>query len=294
MQHRHGMSQSLGLAGALLLLAAGAASAQQAYRIGEAITVIPSAIAKGELEGPTENLVVGASVHANDVVQTGPNGRTSLEFLDKARFEVGPNSNAKLDKFVFNPDQTAQEATISMTKGLFRFVSGGKSQHGTYTLSTPHATLGIRGTDLTIYVSDSATTVSVSEGHVDGCNKAGTTCQDMGPQGETTAATFSNNGAVTPPTGGFAPAGGNIGTRSDGGSQSAPPNAQAGGDDRVLGRGSGRGDGRSGESDDRIIRQTSVAQNGAGGSTVQTVCAVSTTGSGQAGSVSGCTPGLGP
>jgi hypothetical protein len=146
----------------------------EALRIGETIEVVPAATRKDKAEPQT--LESGGDVFADDLINTGRSGKAGFEFLDKARFDVGPNSSARLDRFVFNPDRTAKEAAISMGLGLFRFISGGASQHGAYNLSTPHVTLGIRGTDLTIIVIPGQTTVRVDDGLVIACHRRTRRC----------------------------------------------------------------------------------------------------------------------
>jgi hypothetical protein len=98
-------------------------------------------------------------VFQNDSVQTGALGRAGLQFLDETESEVGPTSSAKLDRFVFNPDKTTAEASINLAKGVFRFVSGDRARPNTYTITTPHVTLGIRGTEIVIDVTPFQTNV---------------------------------------------------------------------------------------------------------------------------------------
>src|SRR5215217_6106139 len=86
--------------------------------IGEAKAVLPSAVSEGENGKIT--LTLGSTLFPNDVVQTAAQGKAGLEFLDKTTLEIGPNSTVKLDKFIFNPDRTAAEVSMTMTKGVFR------------------------------------------------------------------------------------------------------------------------------------------------------------------------------
>jgi hypothetical protein len=172
----------LRVAGALVTAMAAAVAAPSwaaPPRIGEALEVVPAA--RNETAGVASTLSVGSSVYSDDLLITETSGRTKLEFLDRARFELGPNSRARLDRLVFNPDSSAEEATISMAKGLFRFISGGRSRHGSYTLSTPHVTLGIRGTDLRVSVTGFQTFVQVTEGLVVACSSISGRCLELTP-----------------------------------------------------------------------------------------------------------------
>jgi len=179
-----------------ILLAATAYAA--APPIGETKAVIPSVTSEGD--NGTKTLSLGTSLFPNDLVKTGPLGKTALEFLDNTKLEIGPNSSVKLDKFVFNPDGSTSEATINLTKGVFRFVSGGKAKPNSYKIVTPHSTLGIRGTEFVVDISDGGTRVLVSKGIVDGCSTVSGQgeCSSMTPGSQFNAAVFSSAGGVRP------------------------------------------------------------------------------------------------
>jgi len=115
-------------------------------------------------------------VSALDTVQTGDGGATSVEFLDRTRFDVGPNAMVKLDEFAFDPTSAEGAGKISMAIGAFRYVGGEMKNDENVKLVTPTATMTIRGTELVIYVGiDGTTEVNVVSGAVDvaPCNKAG-------------------------------------------------------------------------------------------------------------------------
>ena len=81
-----------------------------------------------------------------------PAGLAQIRFVDDTRLVVGPNSRLVIDEFVFNPDQTAQQVTIRMAKGTFRFLSG-NSPSKAYSIRTPTMTIGVRGTVLDVYAA---------------------------------------------------------------------------------------------------------------------------------------------
>jgi hypothetical protein len=162
--------------------------------IGEAMNVVPAVTSTGENGNVT--LSAGATVFQDDLVKTGALGRAGLQFLDETKLEVGPNSSAKLDRFVFNPDKTASEASISLAKGIFRFVSGGHNKPNTYTITTPHATLGIRGTAIRMTITQFRTDIVVEEGFVDACSTKGGGCKQLSPGLASNAGTFTLTGFV--------------------------------------------------------------------------------------------------
>ena len=64
--------------------------------------------------------------------------------IDNTRIVIGPNSRLRIDTFIFNPDYTAKNVTITAVKGVFRFISG-NSPDGAYQIRTPTMTIGVRG-----------------------------------------------------------------------------------------------------------------------------------------------------
>src|SRR5829696_4677147 len=169
-----------GLTPLVLLVVSATTAAAATSQVGEAKQVVPAATSTGD--NGNVSLSVGSTLFQDDLVKTGAAGRAGLQFLDQTELEVGPNSSAKLDKFVFNPDKTASEASISLAKGVFRFVSGGHNRPNTYTITTPHVTLGIRGTRFQVRVFPpplDRTDIVVDEGNVRACIRHGGECKDL-------------------------------------------------------------------------------------------------------------------
>jgi hypothetical protein len=108
-------------------------------RIGNANSVKPEA--SGSVGG---TLASGSSVHANETIKTGSAGQAALGFIDKTNMHVGPSSNVRLDKFVYDPNKGTKSIVIDATKGAFRFSTGSQGS-GNVQVKTPHGTLGIRG-----------------------------------------------------------------------------------------------------------------------------------------------------
>jgi hypothetical protein len=108
-------------------------------RIGSANSVKPDA--SGSVAG---TLSAGSGVHANETIKTGSAGQAGLGFIDKTNLHVGPSSNVRLDKFVYDPNKGTKSIVIDATKGAFRFSTGSQGS-GNVQVKTPHGTLGIRG-----------------------------------------------------------------------------------------------------------------------------------------------------
>jgi hypothetical protein len=132
-------------------------------KIGSAAAVVPA------VTSSSGALVVGSSVFFNETIRAAAGGETELEFLDRTKLTVGRGSTVKLDRFVFNPDGNAKQFVVSLTKGTFRFITGG-SPKSAYEIRTANATLGVRGTRVVIGVTNALTSIRVEEGQVIICN----------------------------------------------------------------------------------------------------------------------------
>ena len=108
-------------------------------RIGTANAVRPEA--SGSVAG---TLAAGSGVHANETVRTGSAGQAGMRFLDQSNLNVGPSSQVRLDKFVYDPNKGAGTVVIEGARGAFRFSTGSQNK-GDVKIKTPSGTLGIRG-----------------------------------------------------------------------------------------------------------------------------------------------------
>jgi hypothetical protein len=90
---------------ALFALQSTASNAQN--RIGTANSVKPDA--SGSIGG---TLAAGSGVHANETVRTGSVGQAGLRFIDESNLTVGPSSQVRLDKFVYDPNKGAGAVVI--------------------------------------------------------------------------------------------------------------------------------------------------------------------------------------
>ena len=126
--------------GLILAILAGPALAQQAS--GVAIAVVQSA----NIDGASGQLVLQpeAQVFSGDRIDTGPVGEAQIRFRDDTKLVVGPNSSMVIDAFVFDDSDTARDISINVVRGAFRFITG-NSPKDAYTITTPTATIGVRG-----------------------------------------------------------------------------------------------------------------------------------------------------
>ena len=123
----------------VVLFAIGSTVANAETRIGTANSVKPEA--SGSIAG---TLSAGSGVHANETVKTGSSGQAGLQFIDQSNLSVGPSSQVRLDKFVYDPNKGTGTVAIEATRGAFRFSTGSQNK-GEVKIKTPYGTLGARG-----------------------------------------------------------------------------------------------------------------------------------------------------
>jgi hypothetical protein len=107
----------------------------------------------------------GSEIFANETVRTGEASLAQLLFLDQTSLSVGPGSEVKLDRFVYNPDRKTGSVVLETSRGAFRFVTGSQNPSN-YIIKTPLATIGVRGTIFNTRISKTAEHIYVVQGRV--------------------------------------------------------------------------------------------------------------------------------
>lgn len=106
------------------------------------------------------------TVVSDEVVETARRGALHLIFRDGAEFRLGSASTATLDRFVYDPDASTGEFSLSLGKGIYRLITGKMQKEGLLVV-TPVALVGVRGTDFVVQVfPDGSTVIAVIEGEV--------------------------------------------------------------------------------------------------------------------------------
>src|SRR5262249_17535860 len=128
---------------------AAAPAAQQP--IGRVETVSGSATVTRN--GVAVDLNVGDLVFQGDVVQTRSDSTLGIGFSDGSAFSLKENARMALNEFVYDPNGTANSALINLVQGTVSFIASQVAKTGNMRVDTPTATLGIRGTFVTLSVS---------------------------------------------------------------------------------------------------------------------------------------------
>ena len=103
-------------------------------------------------------LHVGIDMDADERVTTNAEDRAHLVFNDGSSVTIGPNSQVVIDKYVFDPATRKGDMSLTVTKGVLRFVGGAISKTSEVKVTTPSATLGIRGGIFQVAVSPTGAT----------------------------------------------------------------------------------------------------------------------------------------
>ena len=129
---------------ALAAAIAAVAFAPAAYAQSDGIVVAVVQQAHIDAKTGKKILMPANPVYSGDRITTDAIGNAQIRFRDNTRLVVGPNSALVIDAFIFDKNDTARRVSISAIKGAFRFISG-KSPKDVYRITTPTATIGIRG-----------------------------------------------------------------------------------------------------------------------------------------------------
>ncbi|MFN0191995.1 MAG: FecR domain-containing protein [Aestuariivirga sp.] len=133
-----------------------AVSAKATDEIGDVIYPEYNGALGYQATGQQHELRPQEPVFKDERVVTGSQAATSIRFLDKTVLDVGSNSDVVLDELIFNPDNTGS-GVLNLTTGAFRIVSGAMPD-GAMTITTPTVTIGIRGTEIVIFILKDGTT----------------------------------------------------------------------------------------------------------------------------------------
>jgi hypothetical protein len=145
-----------------LAFALGAATAGAAWAQGgpgvQFLSVIGDVriVGRDGAQRPAER---GAELRDGETIQTGANALAQLRLADGGLLSVRADTELKLDRFAYaGRDDRNASFLVSLLKGGFRSITGliGQVNRDGYRVTTPSATIGIRGTDFDTLVLTAA------------------------------------------------------------------------------------------------------------------------------------------
>lgn len=159
----HLLQGLLAIGAATAMLSGGSANAQSSpAQIGVAAAVVGEARLSNTQSPKPKAISVRQRIALADLIQTGKGGRLQVLLLDRSTFTIGANSILRIDRFVYDPSR-GRTSGATVVRGAFRFMSGQSNRGNSAAISSPVATIGIRGTILEGVVGEGARDIAKHE-----------------------------------------------------------------------------------------------------------------------------------
>jgi FecR protein len=120
--------------------------------ITEQVNAPPSIVRKSATLAASK----GSGVEADDNVRTTA-GKVGITFTDNTKVQINENSKLVIDSFVFDPNnKKGGKLAMNVAMGTVRYASGKVAHNNpdSVKLTTPTATIAVRGTDFTMTVDE--------------------------------------------------------------------------------------------------------------------------------------------
>ncbi|UPJ51468.1 FecR domain-containing protein [Bradyrhizobium sp. 200] len=104
----------------------------------------------------TAPLKVKDDIYLNDIVQTAANAALGITFIDNTTFNLKASTKITIDNYVYEDGGKNNAAIFDVAKGTAAFVAASVAKTGDMKITTPTATLGIRGTTGLVEVPEGA------------------------------------------------------------------------------------------------------------------------------------------
>jgi hypothetical protein len=95
-------------------------------------------------------------IYLNDTVQTSSGSSLGVTFSDDTTFHLSANAKITIDTYVYDPNGKQNKGVFDIGKGTVAFVAAAVAKTGDMQITTPAATLGIRGTTGVVDVPEGA------------------------------------------------------------------------------------------------------------------------------------------
>jgi hypothetical protein len=101
-------------------------------------------------------------IYLNDVLRTSANSTLGVTFNDATTFNLTANARIVVDNYVYEDGGKQNAAVFNIARGTVAFVAAAVARTGDMKISTPTATLGIRGTTGLVEVPQNASAASAN------------------------------------------------------------------------------------------------------------------------------------
>jgi Tfp pilus assembly protein FimT len=171
------------IAGMVDLTGAQAAS----LRVGDTVQIVHDVEGRQSSDQTWSSKAEGEDVYENESIRTKDESQARILLVDRTGLSVGPISTIRIDRMLYNPDQSVKTVVVSADTGAVRWTSGDSS---TYLIRTPTANVTPIGTVFDLFVDSQRTFVILRQGRVRVCtNNQQPICKTLANPGEMMLAT---------------------------------------------------------------------------------------------------------
>jgi hypothetical protein len=104
----------------------------------------------------TDSIPVREGMHLmlNDILQTAADGRVGVILQDGTRVSLGPNTELRVDRFIYQPVEGKFGLVLRLGRGVLAYISGRIAEFspGSVSVETPVGVLGLRGTHFAVSI----------------------------------------------------------------------------------------------------------------------------------------------
>ncbi len=106
-------------------------------------------------DGQTVTAQPGTPIHQGSTLRTAAGSSMGVTLRDNTVMSFGPDTELRVDEFVFQPTQGRGRLATRMNQGTMNYVSGAiaRLQPEAVSVATPTGTIGTRGTQFLLKVS---------------------------------------------------------------------------------------------------------------------------------------------
>lgn len=154
-----------------------------AHAAGGRVYVVSGNVYAAQGKNPAHRVVDNEDIVSDTVISTGKESAALLRFADGQVVTMQANSTLQVREYRYDANRIEDNNIVfSMFKGGMRFITGliGQKRKQAFRLSTPNATIGIRGTEFMVAMADKAMYSRVLYGNIGMTNAAGTTVLGAG------------------------------------------------------------------------------------------------------------------
>ena len=173
---------------ALVLIPSVSSAAQEAAppsapSAGSRVYAVSGNVSTKQGKNPAHRVINSEPLVSDTLISTGDKSSALVRFEDGEVVTMQANSVLYVRNYRYDAAKIGDSSIVlSMFKGGMRFITGliGQNRKQAFRLSTPNATIGIRGTEFMVVMADKQLYGQVLQGSIDITNAGGTTALGAG------------------------------------------------------------------------------------------------------------------